>query len=550
MIDRLDKSQLAVAEKLLQVRHKRVDFAKNHHRNTRNQKMNFDKCDHLLSLYNTLSRKVVIKGSTQSFKTEWAIVDLFSQAACGLSIFYVLPKHDHKTSYVQNRIDKCIQQVPEYKKYLSSGFFDNTTMKNFGKGVIKFVGSNVRSDFREFPADVLTVDEYDECTLSNISYAKDRVGASPYQILRLIANPTAQGVGIEEEYSLSDRREWFVECSCGEWNPLDWFKVIVTPILDNDGVPVDYELMDKDWKLGKKLYPICPHCGNPFERFGKGQWQPQNTDSGFEGYHISRLQSKLSSLSELYLDFRNSVGDTELMKHFWTSVLGHGYSGWGIKVTKELLERCTDDYVMYSRKGGEYYCVEGDFHPGPCSMGIDVGKVFDVRVSQMMPDGGRKMVFVGKIPSKEDLISIGVRYNVKFAVIDSMPEAKIAQEFQSEAPFAVYMNRYGSDGLDRLMKVDKKQHFITCDRTTILDKTFSDLKAGLNILPRNFASLLGGEYLQEMLFSVRESVTDNNGNTKFIWTKGKDHHRHADVYDFLAARLASTSSVPINISIV
>jgi len=547
-LESLSADQLRVAEMLLKVRHLRVDFAKNHHRNTRGQRMSFDRCDHLLPLYNTLSRNIVVKGSTQSFKTEWAIIDLFAQAACGLSVFYVLPKHDHKTAYVQNRIDKCIQQVGEYKKYLSSGFFDNTTMKNFGKGVIKFVGSNVRSDFREFPADCIMVDEYDECTLSNISYADDRVGASPYQIKRFIANPSVKGYGIEEKFLESDQRHWHVQCGCGEYNELDWFKVVVTPILDNDGVPVDYELMDKGWEPGKELRPICPSCGDPFDRFGKGQWVSNNPSSNIEGYHLTRLQSKLSSFAEIFLDFRNSVGDTELMKHFWTSILGTGYTGWGVKVTPELLARCCEDYKLHNR--GDYSCVENDMHPGPCSMGIDVGKSFDVRVSEMLPTGARRMVFVGKIPSKDELVNIGIRYNVRSAVIDSMPEAKISQEFQANAPFPVYLNRYGSDGLDRLMKVDKKTKFITCDRTTILDKTFSDLKSALNILPSNFRDLLGGEYLKEMLYSVRESVTDKSGNTKFIWTKGKDHHRHADVYDFLAARIASTTAVPINISIV
>jgi len=78
--------------------------------------------------------------------SEWAIIDHLSAAFCGLSIFFVVPKFETRTTYVQNRINRCVENVPEYKKIMGSGFFDSVALKSFGKGTVKYVGSNVIAD--------------------------------------------------------------------------------------------------------------------------------------------------------------------------------------------------------------------------------------------------------------------------------------------------------------------------------------------------------------------------------------------------------------------
>ena len=196
VLDGSEIRELKAFKKLLEIRDTRIRFATEHHLNTRGERMDFDHYPHIRSLYGSLSREIVLQGSVQSFKSEWAVIDHFACAFNGMSVFYVLPKFEHRTTYVQNRVNKCVGNVKEYKRIIGDGFFDSVAIKSFGKGVIKYVGSNVLADFKEFPADMIVVDEVDECDAENVEYALDRLRASPYQFKRYLGNPKIQDRGI------------------------------------------------------------------------------------------------------------------------------------------------------------------------------------------------------------------------------------------------------------------------------------------------------------------------------------------------------------------
>jgi len=284
--DFLDKKDLLIAEKLLQVRDKRVEFATKYHRNTRGEPMDFTNNPFLPPIYNSLARKIVLQGSVQSKKaqpltskvhtpdgwklmgelkvgdavstpdggsapilyvhpqgvveiyrfeleggheveacadhlwkvfdrdkqseilntakiklflssgselylpivdpltliefkmrkiekithigakpaqcikidklnglyitddyvvthnSEFIIIDHFAMAVSGMDVFFVLPKVESRTAYVQNRIDKALGMSPQYRSLVAAGSFNNTIIKNLGKGTVKYVGSN------------------------------------------------------------------------------------------------------------------------------------------------------------------------------------------------------------------------------------------------------------------------------------------------------------------------------------------------------------------------------------------------------------------------
>lgn len=263
-----DRREVEVMEKLLQIRNCRQNFALNHHQNTRGERMDFTHYPHIRELYNSVARVIVLQGSVQSFKSEWAVVDQLSCAHAGLSVFFVLPKYEMRTTYVQNRINRPCETVGEYKRIVGESFFDSVAIKSFGKGVIKYVGSNVLADFKEFPADCIFVEEVDECDQENVEYALDRLRASKYQFRRYLGNPKLKGKGINAFFEESDQREWTVPCkSCGAFHELDWFEVVVRDITDADGNVVDYVLRDEDWEVGcgRDIRCICPDCGGELD---------------------------------------------------------------------------------------------------------------------------------------------------------------------------------------------------------------------------------------------------------------------------------------------
>ena len=67
--------ELKVLEKLLEVKQARLNFALNHHRNTHDEKMDFDHYPHVREIYNTTARELVLMGSVQSFKSEFVVID-------------------------------------------------------------------------------------------------------------------------------------------------------------------------------------------------------------------------------------------------------------------------------------------------------------------------------------------------------------------------------------------------------------------------------------------------------------------------------------------
>jgi phage-related protein len=477
--------------------------------------------------------------------SEWLIIDHFAAAYCGLSIFYVLPKIDMRTVYVQNRINRCVQSVPRYKKIVGDGFFDSVALKNFGSGVVKYIGSNVFKDFREFPADVVVIDEFDECDQTNIKFASDRLSASRYKFYRMIANPSVVGEGIHKQFLLTNQQERYAPCmSCGKYSELDWFKTAVNVKRDGSGNIVEYYLKDTEWYEGcrRDIHLICP-CGGILERVShRGLWLPK-ADSDRDGFHISKLCTPLCDVADLWGTFESAQNNPGLLQQFYNSDLGLPFSAEGSKLTTHLLNCCIDPYVLHSRE--DHNCIEGDSCVGPCSMGIDVGGSLDIRISQHL-NGQRKAVYIGKIkPSIAHLLELIERYNVQHVVIDAKPELTFVEDFkQAAAPTPVWGCDYSGEGKKGVVKYDRSNRTIRVDKTACGDRLLGSFKAGKNRLPENWSVMLNGRYKKEMLAPVRQLLTDDKGNSHYEWTKpSADHQFHADVYDYLASEFMGTNVI-------
>lgn len=552
LLDAVSDNELAKMAMLLKIKDTRLKFALDYHVNTRGDRMDFKTYPHIRKLYESSAKTIVLQGSVQSFKSEWSIIDHFAAAYCGLSIFYVLPKYEMRTTYVQNRVNRVVENVREYKKIIKESFFDSVAMKHFGKGTIKYVGSNVLADFTEFPADMLVVEELDECNKENLTYGLDRLRASPYQFKRYLANPRHKGQGINELFLESNMQEWSVPCvACGKYSFTDWFSTVVEEIRDRDGNVVDYRLRDTEWEegCGRDIYLICPKCNGKLERSStKGKWEAQ-ADSPVEGFHISMLCNLINSVSGMWKRFRRGILDPAKMQQFYNSDLGQPYSAVGSKVTESLLENSVEIGHVFHIEGSCGH-VRGDTHEGPCSMGVDVGSNLDVRVSYVTSQGKRRAVFIGKVKNLDELVDIIERYNVQVAVIDSMPEATLVADFQEVAPCDVWACSYRqSEGSDKRKRFDYNTQMVMIDRTAALDKSFAQLKRRRNLLPENYGPLLSGVYVEEMCLPVRELVEDSKGRQRYEWTKGIDHQRHADTYDALAAEMMLEDDIKISINV-
>lgn len=470
--------------------------------------------------------------------SEFLIIDHFAMAKCGLSILFVLPKYDLRNRFVQNRINKCVERVPEYSKIMGSGFFDSVQLKYFGGGTINYVGSNVEKDFYEIPTNCAIVDEYDNCHQENLRFVADRMSAATnlYPFIRWAGNPRFSNLGINQKFNESDKREWSVPCEkCGTINQLDWFKHVVECVRDKMGNILSYELLDREWRSGDKrdIFMLCESCRNPINRFSpQGMWVPNNPEGTYEGYHISKLFTRQASVVSMWKDFVKSTANPSLMDWFYMSILGIPPSSQGNRVTPEIMAGAAraKEFLL---AGNEAYVSEKV--PGPCTMGIDVGSFLDIRISRVLA-GKRVAVYLGRVNTQDEVYELMKRYNVEYAVIDCGPELHLVDEIQNSAPCSVWRCRFNSaEGKIQNISYDTSNMEIKVDRTFIMDRSLAQLRRGKNILPKNYDSVFGGDYLKQMTASVRERVLDPSGNERYEWMKTEDHHWLADCYDLLAA---------------
>ena len=496
------------------------------HLNTRGEMLTFGDRPYMIELYRDKTKEIVIKKSVQCGVSEYLIIDMLDNAENGLSTFYVLPTYSLRNTFVANRIDRLFNNVPYYNSQMSraQGDADSSSMKHYAKAALKFVGSNTPNEFKEFPADVLVIDEYDECDADNIAKAPDRIKASKHRIKKFVGNPTFEDFGIDAEYKLSDQKEWVVKCdSCGNYQKLDFFKQVVKEINENA-----YELRDKEWskKCGRDILCYCIHCEKPFNRLNRdSHWERQNPSSDVSGYHFTRMMQANTTIEELYTTFRKALSNPSKMQAFYNSDLGEPYRASNVALSDYLLEQCVEKGYFMPQTAQE------------CVAGIDVGSVLHVKISQIV-EGKRKSVFIGTVPRFEDVDNLIKVYGINCCVIDALPETHKAKELRDRHPGRVFLCTFhAKEGSVKGISINDEEQTISVDRTQSMDDSHADILLGNVILPENARTIADGDCYDQMCAPKR--TFDQDGN-RYVWKEGSkaDHFRLADNYEKLASVLS------------
>lgn len=512
------------------------------HRTTRGGPIEFSSRPYLAELYADARdlRDVAIQKAVQTGISEWLVQVLFDSAGWrGRICAYVLPTYTIRNRFVQQRVNPLLLTVPAYRDRCPGGSVaeaaekgpGNLALKRFGQGALMFLGSETKTDFLEFSADLLIIDEFDASNTSNIALAVDRLRESPFPQRILCGNPTRPKVGICSEYDDSDGRRWYHRCGhCGERQPLDWFKHVVERADDGRWVPRSRTT---------PIRPLCRRCHEPFERDGiGGRWVAERPDHPRRGYHLSRLDILDEDIAALLIEWRRAQGDPDLVKAFHTSILGQGHDYAGTRLTVEMLEAVSRDQPEMDRDGGDEY--EGQV----VTAGIDVGSVLHVVISTVGRDAEehpvRRARLVTTAPTFEEVGRLLRRYHVTLAVMDAMPETHKAQElrdiFIDEGGPVLWLAtfhptpRVGSQRYG--MRLDYQARAVQVDRTAVFDVSHQDIVDKRRLFPGDVWSVAG--WAEQMQAPARV-VDEDRG--RVVWTEGSkaDHYRLADVYDRMAA---------------
>ena len=184
------------------------------HRSVRDTPITFKDKPYLIELYKdfpNISGADLIK-AVQTGISELMIQLILERSGWSHKICaYVLPTYSLRNRFVQKRIDPLLERVSEYKQR-THGSGGNVAGKRFGRGSLLFLGSNTPSDFVEFSADIMVIDEFDRCVPENIRMARDRLRESPNPQLFRLGNPSIPKFGVDALYDNTDQRRWYTKC--------------------------------------------------------------------------------------------------------------------------------------------------------------------------------------------------------------------------------------------------------------------------------------------------------------------------------------------------
>ena len=504
-------------------------WAREKHVNTRLQSMTFTDLYYLLELYKVIgdTPHMVVEKSVQCGLSELFIVQSHIEAGeLGLTVMYVLPKYELRNRFVNNRIYKLHKRIPAYGKFVKQAEtkVHRTSLMHFGRGTLAYVGSNVQDEFIEIPVDSAYVDEKDRCNQSNLLMLPDRLTASPYKFQREISNPTTEGFGIDERYLESSRGAWHVKCPhCNRWFVPDFWKHVVREIGTNVFAPRD-ESADPDPQSGAEIGLMC-ECGKPVNRLMWGEWVHEYPGREWQGFRVSKVFSKFTTLRSLYRTWTKAVGNDFKTQIFYNSDLGLPFSSKGSKVTRSMLESCKRQYEWPVRSVSK---------GNPRFMGVDVGETLHVIMRERVrTDSGIlfRLVGVWALPGFSHLGALIREWKPSCVVIDAMPEIHKIMEMKSEFS-QVWSSRF-QDGAASMTK-NKEKREVRMDRTAILDYVRQGFELQQMVLPMQAEFIEEGEYYAHMQASTRilDANEDNPEKSRFVWKEGgrPDHFFLAEAY--------------------
>lgn len=469
---------------------------------------------YLEELYADPATEAVIMKAGQVGVTEYGINRaLWTTCEVGGSVLFVLPVWSPDASdFSQARLKAAIEDSPDILAQAAG--IDNVGLKRVGLGLIYCRGSERRHSLKEMAVDLVVVEELDECNQANLPFAFRRLDHSTLRHRLLISNPTLPGYGIHALWEESDQREWTVPCpSCGRRQPLVFERNLEPPAQD------------------RAAFWACEKCRAPLDRL-RGEWVAGQPSRALRAYHITQALSPRVTAGELWADWQDAEGDVFKEAAHFNLRRGEPYAAKGQKVELGSLLGLKEGYPLPPLGKA-------------CSMGVDVGTVLHVRISERAEGGRKRAVYIGTVPEFDDLDPLMKAYDVACAVVDALPETRKAREFVSRFKRRAFMAYYATDPKAAPEEWDEGERVVNLARTSACDSVMSRISGGGLLLPDNVAALLPRDaraghshYLVHMTTPVRVRRLNSRGQEVAEWTSsGKpDHFFHAEVYDEAAFR--------------
>lgn len=499
---------------------------------------------------------IVPKGAQLGFTTLFVLKSCHAVVVRHKSVLYLLPLKAGSISFVQSRIDPILASNKSLANEFTS--VNNRGQKVTAKGVKWNIrGTNIASELREVPSDVLVLDERDVANEDNLDDAYARLDGSDYARVYELSTPTVDGHGVygPDGWASTDQMRWWVACPhCSSYQVINF---------DENVLPFLGENVKQSETACR-----CSHCKKTLtdadraDMNASGKWVPDVPGADKRGYHLSQLNSPTKTLADpqlgILVNYFLGQVDNRKLKAFYTLGLGLPYASPGDQFTMELMDKCRRSYEL------------GGIPDGPVRIGIDVGhdllyvsmfvrvkgvrKLWQVRI--ITGEGGMSkwdvlerdvlraipnwLCVCDAHPDKEAVEALSKKYNGKFW----MGFEKDRPEQKETAAFSPI--KYGEPAK------------VNIDRTMAFDSLIKNYIDGNTILPRGAREL--GEYMPKLAYNsfyhhhfqmvrveqadAQERIVARWVNTKGSSGKKPDHFHHSDMFALVADMKDAPLDVP------
>ncbi len=468
--------------------------------------------------------------ATQGGVTEMYVLKSLHAMIHGIflrGVLYLFPTNDDVTDFSKSRFNPLIRANPEYiGQFVKPGGkgTDSARLKQIYDAFLYLRGARLTTSvgtgtdekestkLRSAPVDCVVFEEMDLMSPEVIEKAKGRMGASPKHLKRevYISNPTLPDAGIDKIFRASDQRHLFRKCeACGHQTCAELsFPGCVKERADGTG------------------YIACDRCGRELSNLNAKalEWVPQERENIglMEGYHWSQLSSEFNDPAGILRDFNDpplgNLGEVYRLR------LGLPYVAAEDQLQAAQVLECCGESIMPTR------------HPGPCAMGVDVGKLKPIIVGTRTGRDRYELHKIIKLSKWNDIHDLAERFNVRSAVIDIRPYEDEARRFQAAERYRIFLCQYNESTVSAVA-YNSKSGIVKVNRTEALDQSHRIIAEQYITLPRRCKEV--DEFVKECCQTAKVLETDKRSGTSIYRYRpvgdGEDHFRHALNYFLLAA---------------
>lgn len=469
---------------------------------------------------------VVPKGAQLGFTTLFILKSCHAIIKRGRSVLYLLPLKAGSVGFVQSRIDPILDS----NKSLSAEFgrVDNRTQKVTARGVKWNIrGTNIQSELREVPADILVLDERDVANEENLDDAYARLGGSDYARVYELSTPTVDGHGVyaDDGWESTDKMRWWVACiHCDAYQVIEWESNVLPFLgstLEDSAESCRCRHCHRYWTDTQRAYMNA-----------SGKWVPEEPGVAKRGYHLSQFNSPTMELTDpklgILVNWFKGQLDAKKLKAFYNLGLGLPYAAAGDKFTVELLDKARRGYSL------------GGGVDGQVCIGVDVGH--DVLYVTVWVKNEKKL----RLWKAETVVGDGTRskwavFEDKFlnslsnwiAVIDAHPDKEDVEELSKKWSGRLWMgfekDRPDQEATAKFQEAKYQEPAkVNIDRTMAFDSYIKLFLDGNAELPREAREI--GEYMPQKpynafyhhhLMMTRVEQADASERIVARWVNGK-----------------------------